>query len=242
MRWLRLKAACAVALMLMSLMVNTTAYGKDRLWTRVSERLISATVNKLSPSLAKKIITGAAVASFVCGASICDSTIYSGERLQPIKKSVDFTKSLPGSDTVVITLKGVDASELQRGGLVLDGVYILPLDVETSAKKHLDLMELQNQIERERDVVWLELSENNELQAFRYGYETDLSRVALHLAIILASRSIFLYARHGFHHPKYPHLDHDPHPVVGTILIAEALLLFGSGVIGVLVNLGVGLP
>ena len=109
MKCLRLKAACTVALMLLSLVGNPHAYGngKDRLWTRVSERLISATVNKLSPSLAKKIITGAAVASFVCGAFICDSTIYSGERLQPIKKSVDFTTSLPGSDTVVITLKGV---------------------------------------------------------------------------------------------------------------------------------------
>lgn len=244
MKCLRLKATYAVALMLLSLMLNTNAYGngKDRLWTRVSERLISATVNKLPPSLAKKIIPVAAMAAFVCGAHICDLTVYSGKRLQPIKKSVDITKSLPGSDTVVITLKGVDASELQRGGLALDGAYILPLDVETSAEKHRGLMKLQNDIEEERDVVWLEISENNELQAFRYGYEINLSRVALHLAIILAGRSIFRYARHGFHHPKYPHLDHYPHPVIGLILIAEGGLLFLSGVVGVSINLGMGLP
>ena len=58
MKCSRLKAACTVALMLLSLVGNLHAYGNGngRLWTRFSERMTSAALSKLPPSLAKKIV------------------------------------------------------------------------------------------------------------------------------------------------------------------------------------------
>ena len=116
MKYLRLKAACAVALMLLSLVSSANAYGngKDRLLARVSERLTSAVVNKLPPSLSKKIVTGVAVASFICGAYVCSTALFSDEQPQLIKKSADFNESPLDRSTVVITGRGSYLAKLQK--------------------------------------------------------------------------------------------------------------------------------
>ena len=139
----------------------------------------------------------------------------------------------------MITLKGVDASELQRGGLALDGVYILPLDVETSAEKHLDLMELQNQIERERDVVWLELSENNELQAFRYerARQVDLSRAAFYFITALTGAMLVGYPLYALRSERdYP--EYFPHPYVVALMVFGGVLLLSTGSAELSINVG----
>lgn len=263
MKCLRLKAAYAVALMLLSLVVNTNAYasGKDSLWTRASEKLTGAVANKLPPSLAKKIITGVAAASFICGAYVCGSAIFSGELPQPIKKSVDFTTSIPDRGRLAIALQGVDVDELQRKNLALDGVRIVQLndisiddvsilDDETSAKmQNLILMQVQNLLGGEEsivsgDVVWLELSEDNELQAFSYEHarQIDLSRAALYFVAGLAGGIIFLYSNYWFLYLKYPYPDHYPHPTISALMLWGGALLFAGGFAKVLVNLGVVLP
>ncbi len=256
---LRLKAACAVALMLLSLMVNANAYGngKDRLWTRFSERMTSAALSKLPPSLAKKIVTGVAAASFICG-----SAIFSGEQLQPIKKSVDFTTSLPDRGRVAIALQGVDVAELQSGDLALDSVGILTLDSisivdetldnisilayeETSAKmQNLILMQLQNLLEREggilnRDVVWLELFEDNELQAFSYerARPVDLSRAAFYFITALTGAMLVGYPLYVLRSERdYP--EYFPHPYVVALMVFGGVLLLSTGSAEFSINVG----
>ena len=78
MRCLRLKAACAIALMLLSLAVNANAYGNGK--NGLLKNLTTAVADKLPPSLTKKILTGFAITSFIFGGYNTASLLLSIEK------------------------------------------------------------------------------------------------------------------------------------------------------------------
>lgn len=244
MRCLRLKAACAIALMLLSLAVNANAYGNGK--NGLLKNLTTAVADKLPPSLTKKIVTGFAITSFIFGGYNTASLLFSTEKPQPIEQKIDFIDHLPDGSALVITTPSIDSIELknifeqiQSGNLSISGesAYTISIvDAQTLAR-------LQTAVNKNRgeDIIWLEHFKDNELSAFTYDYtrHRDLSRAAFYLITGLVGGAIILSTGHLYLYSKDTYPDSHPYPAILLILWQGGGVLLGvSGMTGTLMNLG----
>ena len=143
MKWLRLEAACAVALMLLSLMVNAAAYGNGngRLLARMYERTIGEAAKMpqrfMESALPQKLVKGAAVLAVLCGTYICGTDDVSVAEPQRIERTAEASRD---DEVVVVAGKRVNMLDLnviieqleiiervENGNLTLKGLESEPL-------------------------------------------------------------------------------------------------------------------
>lgn len=252
MKCFRLKAACAVTLVLLSLTVNAYAYGSGKGWkgllfSRASERLTNVLINKLPPRLTKTIMTAITAGSVIYGGYLLGDTIYlsESERPRPIEKTADFTEALlRDRNAIVITGEGVDLAklqrvieQLQREGAVLGRMNIV--GEETLAK--LENLLKEQAFEREGEVIWLELSEDNALHAFSYDHtkQINLNSAVIDLVLAITGTVIFFYGLNLITFAREYQLNSlFTHYVTVTPMVGGGVLLMSAGFVKAIADLG----